>query len=81
MSDVPVNEKGIPQHWMASKKHEPLTELELRMLVYEALFEKVQAGDDPRAFVGLQGEKIVVMQPGGAHFAVLVVEAHVEVAG
>ena len=51
---------------------------ELRLLVFEALYERLQ-GDEtnetPEAFVGLQGDKVVVMQAGGAHFVVMVLPA------
>jgi len=61
---------------------DPMTQGELRHLVFEALFQKLQGDesvDVPRAFVGLQGDKVVVMQGGGQHFAVLVLPAHAEV--
>ena len=53
---------------------------ELRLLVFEALFEKLQGNadeDEPQAFVGLNADRIVVMQAGGAHFAVMVLPATV----
>lgn len=55
-----------------------MTADELRNLVFETLYEKLQGADgDPSAFVGLQGDKVVVMQPGGEHYAIVVHPAKV----
>lgn len=56
-----------------------MTVEELRYEVFELLHEKFVGGPDAtdNLFVGLQGDRIVVMQPGGDHMAILVVPATV----
>ncbi len=48
--------------------------------IYELLFHALQGdpeNESPRAFAGLQGDKIVVMQAGGKHFSVVVLPAYI----
>jgi len=54
---------------------------ELRNLIFEKLFaEFVEGREEPLAFVGIQGDGLlVVMQPGGEHLAVKVMPATVQV--
>lgn len=51
----------------------PLTASELRMLLFELLYEQLQGGEAPASsFVGLQGDNVVIVQAGGAHLVVTV---------
>jgi hypothetical protein len=47
---------------------------EVRLFLYEKLFHEYQGEnvESPRAFVGLQGDKVVLMQTGGEPLVVLV---------
>lgn len=52
-----------------------MTANELRNLVFELLSERLkqEAGDGEQAgYVGLQGDAIVLMQPGGDHLGIRV---------
>jgi hypothetical protein len=49
--------------------------------VFEALYNTwVKDVEAPERFVGLQDGKVVVLQPNGTHFAVVVLPAEVGVA-
>ena len=53
-----------------------MTALELQYLVFELLDERLRAGtDESTAVVGIQGDAVVVMQPGGEHFGIRIVPA------
>ena len=55
-----------------------MSEVTLRFAVFEALYEAwMKNPEGPTWFVALQGDKIVIMQPGGEHYALLLVPATV----
>ena len=55
-----------------------MDETTLRYDVFQTLYEAwVENVESPERFVGMQGDKIVIMQPGGEHYVLLLVPATV----
>jgi hypothetical protein len=58
-----------------------VTREEVRNAIFEALYQCwVEDVSEPRAYVGINGEHIVVLQRGGEHFIIRIDPAQVEVA-
>lgn len=59
-----------------------MTAKELQFLVFELLHKELVEGQEhPTAFVGVQGDHVVVIQPNDEHFGIAVVRAKATVQG